>query len=138
MASALAPSAELNVMQRNKNMGFNDDIHLDVCREIEISLLKEYELHPDLSDILCVFGLENAKVAIKKKYGFAKNESVTDMFIVQGIINSCEEIGLARIDKINNLSLKEYIKRIEKIKKSVKRHSLYGSRGYYVFISNYL
>ena len=119
-------------------MGFNDDIHLDVCREIEISLLKEYEFHHDISDSICVFGLENAKVAIKKKYGFAKNESVTDMPRVQGIIKSCEEIGLARIDKINNLSLKEFIKRIEKISKSVKRHSQHGTRGYYDFIKQYL
>ncbi|MBT8362149.1 MAG: hypothetical protein HKP41_20585 [Desulfobacterales bacterium] len=119
-------------------MGLNDDRHLDVLREIEICLRAEYELHPDLLDNICVFGLENAKIAIKKKYGFAKNETVTDMPKVQGIIKACEEIGLARIDKVDDLSLKEYIKRIEKIKKSVKRHSQFGSRGYYDFIKNYV
>ena len=119
-------------------MDFNDDIHLDICEEIEICLRQEYEAHPDLSDNTCIFGLENAKIAIKKKFGFAKNESVTDMPKVQGIIKKCEEIGLKRIDKVNDLSLKEYVKRIEKIRKSVKRHSQYGSRGYYEFIKNYV
>lgn len=119
-------------------MGFNEDIHLDVCRDIEICLRNQYDLNPDLTDNTCIFGLENAQIAIKKKLGFAKNEAVTDMEKVQGIIDGCLEIGLARIDKINNLTLKEYVKRIEKIKKSVQRHSQYGSRGYYNFIKEYV
>lgn len=57
-------------------MGFNDSIHLDVCREIEISLLKEYQLHHDLSDNLCVFGLEKAKIAIKKKQTISLKEHI--------------------------------------------------------------
>ena len=67
-SGSLKLASQPTVMHRKKQtMGFNDDIHLDVWREIEISLLKEYQLHHDLSDNLCVFGLENAKVAIKKK-----------------------------------------------------------------------
>ena len=118
-------------------MESRDDIHLDVLIEIEQSLMSEYERNADLNDTICVFGLENAVVAIKKKYGYAKNESVSDMPSVQGIVNSCVQIGMARIDNVNNLTLKEYVKRIDKVKKSVIRHSKSGSRGYYEFIKRF-
>jgi outer membrane receptor for monomeric catechols len=56
----------------------------------------------------------------------------------QGIISWCVAIGLERIGNVNNLTLKEYVARIEKIRKSVKRHSNYGRRGYYDFIKHYV
>ncbi len=119
-------------------MNYKDDEHLDVCQNIEIGLREQYELYPELTDNNCIFALENAKIAIKQMFGYAQNETVTDMKEVQGIINWCVNIGLERIEKINKLTLKEYITRIEKICRSVKRHSNYGSRGYYEFIKNYV
>ncbi len=114
-------------------MGFEDDEYLDVCQNIEFGLVKQYEHHPDLTDTICIFALEQAKVAIKKQFGFACNEKVTDLEQARGIIDWCVVVGLERVKDNQDLSLKEYVKRIEKIRKSVSRHSRFGSRGYYEF-----
>ena len=119
-------------------MGFNDDDHIDICQNIEFGLKIQYEQNQELTDSQCIFALENAKIAIKKEFGYAKNERVTNMEEAQGIIQWCVAIGKERIDTTNNLTLKEYVKRIEKIKKSVNRHSKYGTRGYYEFIKEYV
>jgi len=116
----------------------NEDQHIDVCQNIEVALKHEYEINPDLTDSQCIFAIDNSKIAIKKHFGFAKNESVKYQPNTEGIINSCLEIGIGRIDKINDLSMKDYILRLEKIKKSVKKHSHYGARGYYEFIKKYV
>ncbi len=119
-------------------MDFNDDMHLDVLQNIEAGLKVQYELHPELTDSLCVSGLENAVIAIKKKFGYAQNESVPQHPLTDGIIDWCTEVGLHRINKINNLTLKEYIADISKVKRSVIRHSEYGVRGYYDFIRKFV
>ena len=119
-------------------MDFNDDEHLDVCQNIEVGLREQYELHPNLTDAQCIFALENAKVAIKKEFGYAKNERITNVEEVQGIINWCVALGLERIESVDNPTLKQYLARIDKIRKSVKRHSNYGRRGYYDFIKQYV
>jgi len=46
------------------NTDFNDDEHIDVCQNIEVCLRSQYELYFELTDIKCIFALENAKVAI--------------------------------------------------------------------------
>lgn len=119
-------------------MDFNDDAHLDVCQNIEVGLKAMYELHPDLTDGLCVLGLENAITAIKKEFGYAKNESVSKHPLLAGIIEWCVALGMQRIGTVNDLTLKEYVARIQKIKKSVVLHSEYGTRGYYEFIKNFV
>ena len=119
-------------------MVFNDDKYLEVCQNIEVGLKAQYEINPDLTDSICVFALENAKVAIKKEFGFAKNEKVTDMKTAQGIIEWCVAIGLERIDKGNDLTLKEYLAQLERIRKSVVKHSKSGTRGYFQFIKKYV
>lgn len=119
-------------------MDINDDIHLDVCQNIEVGLKVQYEVCPGLTDTLCVFGLENSVVAIKQRYGYAKNEKVSNHPLIGGIIEWCVDIGVERIGKVNNLTLQEYVSRIEKIKKSVVLHSAYGARGYYDFIKNFV
>lgn len=119
-------------------MNLMEDEHLDVCQNIECGLKKQYELNPLLTDAICIFALENAKIAIKKQYGFAKKESVTDMAEAQGIIQWCIDLGLQRIDKINHLTLKEYVGKLDKVRKSMIRHSAYGRRGYYEFIRNFV
>ena len=50
----------------------------------------------------------------------------------------CVVIGVKRVEKVNNLTLAEYLSRIEKIKRSVIRHSEYGARAYYEFIRDYV
>ena len=118
-------------------MGFEDDEYLDVCQNIEFGLMKEYENNPDLTDMTCIFALEHAKIAIKKQFGFASNEKVTDLEEVRGIIDWCVTLGLGRVKENQDLPLKEYVKRIEKVKKSVKRHSKFGARAYYEFIKKF-
>lgn len=117
---------------------FNDDDHIDVCQNIEFGLKQAYKNDSSLTDPLCINGLENAKIAIKQQFGYAKNESVTSSEELQGIIDWCVSLGLERIDKVNDLTLKDYVQRIDKIKKSVKRHSEFGRRGYYNFIKEYI
>lgn len=119
-------------------MDFNDDAHLDVCHNIEVGLKAEYESHPELTDRLCIFGLENAIIAIKQKFGFARNERVSNHPLLGGIVDWCVTVGMTRIGAVNDLTLKEYVARIEKIKKSVILHSAYGARGYYEFIKHYV
>jgi hypothetical protein len=119
-------------------MDFNDDEHIDVCQNIEVGLRDQYELRPELTDTQSMFALDNAKIAIKKEFGYARNEHVTYTEEIQGIINWCVAVGLERIDKVNNLTLKKYINKLEKIQKSMERHSKFGARGYYEFIKNYV
>ena len=119
-------------------MDFDDDEHLDVCQNIEAGLKQQYERHADLTDSICIFALENAKIAVRKHCGFAKNDKVTDHPLAKGVIDWCVAVGSERIGKINNLTMAEYLARIEKIKRSVVRHSAYGSRSYYDFIRNFV
>jgi hypothetical protein len=119
-------------------MDLEDDEHLDVCQNIEAGLKQVYERHAGLTDAICLFALENAKIAIRKHCGFARNEKVTDHPLAKDIVEWCVAVGVQRIGKVNNLTLPEYIARIEKIRRSVKRHSEYGSRGYYEFIRDFV
>ena len=119
-------------------MGFTDDKQLAVCFKIELGLKYEYERNPGLTDAICILGLENAKIAAKQQFGFARNESVSSAESIQGIIQGCVALALARIGKIDDLTLKEYIFCLEKIKCSVQRHSRTGSRGYYEFTRDFL
>ena len=119
-------------------MDFNDDEHIDVCQNLEVALKQQYELQSDLTDTLCIFALDAAKTAIKQRSGYAKNEKVTDHPLAQGVIAWCVSVGEERIGKVNNLALKDYLNRIDKIKRSVKRHSTDGERAYYEFIKDYV
>ena len=121
-----------------RTVDIEDDKHLDVCQTIEVGLKQQYERHVDLTDSLSIFALENARTAIRKHFGYAKNEKVTDHPLAKGIVEWCVAVGIERIGKVNNLTLPEYIARIEKIKRSVKLHSDYGARGYYEFIRNFV
>ena len=114
------------------------DDHLDVCYDIEVQLKEQYEKCPELTDQLCAFGLDNAVIAVKQHHGFAKNENISSHPLIAGIVETCVELGDTRIGKINNLTLKEYVTRIAKIKRSVLRHSDEGPRAYYDFIKNYI
>src|SRR5882724_8247368 len=92
---------------RIRMMDFNDDEHLDVCQNIEVGLKAQYELNAELTNTICIFALDNAKIAIKKRFGYAKNEKVADHPFAQGIVQWCVSIGMERIGKVNNLTLSE-------------------------------
>jgi hypothetical protein len=112
--------------------------NLDILQNIEFGLKQEYERNADLTDVKTIFALENAKIALKKQFGFSKNEKVVSDALTQGIIDWCVAIGLERINEIKDVNLKEFLRLIEKVKRSVKRHSQYGSRGYYNFVKDFV
>ncbi len=118
-------------------MDFADDPNLDVCQNIEYGLAEQYRENSKLTDAMCIFALEQAKIAVKQQHGFAKNEKVSDAPDAQGIIAWCVQIGEERIGQINDLTLKEYIASIEKIRASVERHSR-GGGSYFEFISRFM
>ena len=119
-------------------MDFSDDKHLDVCQNIEVGLKHEYERNPKLTDALCIFALENAKVAVKRQFGYARNESVSGAEEIRGVVDWCVAVACERVGQVNELTLKVYVARLEKIRQSVERHSGAGSRSYYEFIKQYV
>jgi hypothetical protein len=119
-------------------MDFGNDPHLDVCQAIETGLKHEYERHPGLTDMQCIFALQNAKIAAKHHFGYGKNESVVASPETEGIIGWCVEVAAERVGKVNNLTLREFNARLDKIARSVRRHSQDGSRAYYAFIKDFV
>ena len=113
----------------------NED-KLSILQDIETALKGIYEGNLELTDTLCVLSLENARIAFKQKLGFSKNEQVTDSPYAQEIIESCVKIGLTLVE--SGVDSKEYLRCLEKVKNSVKRHSEYGPRGYYEFVKKYV
>lgn len=96
-------------------MDYSDDEHLDVCQNIEFGLKQQYEALPDLTDSLCVFALGAAKIAVKKQFGFARNERVPDNALARGIVEWCVAVAVDRIGKVNDLTLAEYLTRLDKV-----------------------
>ncbi|MBI9032143.1 hypothetical protein JEZ13_09115 [bacterium] len=114
------------------------DRYLDVLQNIEFGLKEEYENNKNLNDVKLIFALENAIIAIKKEFGYARNDKIVEDNDTNGVIYHCVQVGLERINNIKDISLKDYVKCIERVKKSVMRHSQSGRRGYYDFIKNYV
>ncbi|MDB5756309.1 MAG: hypothetical protein JWR56_2737 [Massilia sp.] len=119
-------------------MELNNDFHLAVCQSIESGLRAEYDETHELTDALCVLGLDNSIIAVKQKFGFAKNEAVRSHLAIDGIVAHVVKLGFDNIGKAGHLTLRDYVAIINKVKKSVVRHSAFGSRGYYDFIRNYV
>jgi hypothetical protein len=109
-----------------------------LCQAIETALSAQYHLTPDLTDGLCIVGLDNAIVALKQQFGFARNESVLAHPAIDGIVAQLVTIGVDSIGNQEQLSLKDYIAIINKIKKSVLRHSAFGQRAYFDFIKDFV
>jgi hypothetical protein len=116
----------------------DDDKYLDVLEEIETGLKKQYELNPTLTDVACAFALDQSKIAVKQKFGFAKNESCRVDPVQQGIVDWCVDVAARLVDESNGPSVKEYLARVEKVARSVRRHSSDGERAYYLFIREFL
>ena len=119
-------------------MAFSDDAHLDVCQDIETGIKLVYDVDPGMTDAICMFALDQAKIAIKQQFGYAVNERVTRTPGAQALLAWFMTVGLGRIGKVNDLSLKDYVARLEKIRRSVARHAGAGERSYYEFIRQYL
>lgn len=114
------------------------DMELSLCNFVETSLSIIYESIPELTDGMCVLGIDNAVLALKQHYGFAKNETVLKRPVIDDIVESLVALGVAAIDEKMDVSLKDFIAVLTKIKKSVIRHSAFGPRAYYDFVKNYV
>ena len=119
-------------------MSFDDDKFLDVCQNIEAGLKVEYERNLDLTDVTCAYALDRAKIAVKQKFGFGMNESSRVDPELQGIVDLCVAIAMGRIDNTNGPTLKEFLTRMDKVNRSIRRHARDGKRGYYNFIREFL
>jgi hypothetical protein len=119
-------------------MSFNDDKFLDVCQNIEAGLKVEYERNHDLTDEKCAYALERAKIAVKQHFGYGKNESSQVSPELQGIVTWCVQIAGERVNDTTGPTLKEFLARMDKVGRSVRRHAKDGSRSYYSFIREFL
>ena len=119
-------------------MSFSDDDHLDVCQDIEAGIKLVYDEDPAMTDAICMLALEQGKIGIKQQFGFAVNERVTKTPEAQALIAWFVMIGLKRIGKVNDLTLKDYVARLEKIRKSVAHHTGVNRRSYNEFVRKYL
>ena len=117
----------------------SNDKYLDVLQNIESAIAELYEIDKSIIDSSVMAALNKSKVAIQQKFGFGKGRSaIPDNEREMGVINAVVNIGLMRINKINDLKLDEYVKLIDKISRSVDTHRQYGIRGYYEFIKKYV
>ena len=119
-------------------MNFNDDKYLDICQAIEIGLKVEYERNPRLTDQRCSYALEKAKIAVKQRSGYAKNESASVDAELQGIVDWCVGVAGERVNESTGPTLKDFVSRIDKVNRSVRRHAQDGSRSYYLFVRDFL
>ncbi|KJV05224.1 hypothetical protein VZ94_19780 [Methylocucumis oryzae] len=115
-----------------------EDTYLLLLMDIEADLVTEYERNPNLTDTQCIFGLENAKVAVKQRFGFGKSETIKRNPEIDNIINGCVQVANKYFGKIDGITLKDFITQIDKIMRSVRRHSEHGHRAYYQFVKDYV
>jgi hypothetical protein len=118
-------------------MNLSDDKFLDVCQNIEAGLKIQYERNPGLTDERCAFALDQAKIAVKQRFGFARNESCKVGPDQQGIVDWCVEVAAKRVNNSNGPTLKEYLALLDKVRRSVRRHAPDGKRSYFHFIREF-
>lgn len=114
-----------------------DDTYQALLFDIETILVAEYEKNPNLTDGQCIFGLENAKIAVKQHFGFGKSETIKRHAETDNIINNLAQLA-DKHHQANNLTPKEFITQLDKISRSVRRHSEHGHRAYYQFVKDYI
>lgn len=114
------------------------DTEIALAQLVETNLGAEYQFRPELTDALCVIGLDNSIIALKHAFGFARNETVLSRPVIDGIVAHVVDIGVDSIGNLGDVTLKDYIAVIHKIKKSVIRQLTFGPRAYYDFIKNYV
>jgi hypothetical protein len=116
----------------------DSDQELTLCNFIETGLSAIYAATPELTDAMCILGLDNSIIALKHHFGFARNETVLSKPVIDDIVEHVVDVGVTAIDETTGVTLKDFIGVINKIKKSVIRHSVFGARAYYEFIKNYV
>ena len=114
------------------------DLEFFLLQAIETGLSAQYHQKPELTDALCILGLDNAIVAIKQHFGFARNETVLSRPAIDGVVAHVVAVGIDNIGKVGDLTLKDYIGAISRVRKSVVRHSGSGPRAYFDFIKDYV
>ncbi len=119
-------------------MNFSDDKYLDICQNIEVGLKAEYERNASLTDEKCSYALDRAKAAVKHRFGYGKNEPSSVSPDLQGIVDWCVAVAGERVNESTGPTLKEFLARIEKVNRSVRRHARDGDRCYYAFIREFL
>lgn len=116
----------------------NTDQETTLCQAIETGLSAQFHQLPELTSALCILGLDNAVIALKQNFGFAKNETVLSRPAIDGVVAHVVEVGMEHIGKMDGLTLKDYLAAVHKIRKSLILHSEFGPRAYYDFIKNYV
>ena len=119
-------------------MNFGDDKYLDVCQNIEVGLKVAYERDSGLTDEMCSYALERAKAAVKQRFGYGKNEPSSVRPELQGIVDWCVLVAAERVNESTGPTLKDFLARMDKVNRSVRRHARDGSRSYYEFIREFL
>lgn len=75
---------------------------------------------------------------MKQRFGFGINESSRVSPELHSIVDWCVLVAVKRVNESTGPTLKEFLARIDKINRSVRRHSQDGSRSYYLFIREFL
>ena len=114
----------------------DNDPNLHILQAIEDGLVVIYADSPSLTDANVVFALDIGKIAIKQVYGFAKSQNGVGEPQLKTVVQHVVKTGQRLIGK--DLTLDDYVKCVDKVKRSVERHRSYGIRGYYEFIQQFL
>ena len=109
-----------------------------MLKELESALVDEYRGNSQLQDLKVAMALDHAKVALKQEFGFAKKETVSDEWLIQGIIEKVKVIGCKWIADHEDIDVRCVVSLVDKVKRSVNRHSSHGLRGYYEFVKNFV
>ena len=115
-----------------------EENELAMLQGIESALVVEYDKNQDLTDLKVAHAVDHAKIAVKQMYGFAKKETVSDAEDIQGIILSCKEVGKKWIDENEEIDSREFCRLLDKVKRSIEKHSTQGLRGYYEFVREFV
>ncbi|WP_426107834.1 hypothetical protein [Massilia sp. TSP1-1-2] len=138
MRNALPHPVPVVPNENEQKIQMDSDRELLLCHAIETGLSAQYHLIPELTDALCIIGLDNSIIALKQKFGFAKNEMVLRHPAIDGIVAHVVNLGVDSIGNAGELTLKDFIGVINKIRKSVIRHSVFGPRAYFDFVKDYV
>ena len=119
-------------------MNVGDDKYLDVCQKLEIGLKVQYERNLQLTDERCAYALDRAKIAVKHRFGYGLNESGAVDSELQGIVDWCVQVAEERVSDATGPTLKEFLTRMDKVGRSIRRHASDGRRSYYLFVRDFL
>jgi hypothetical protein len=81
-------------------MASDFDKPIDICLRIEIGLKNQYQTNPLLNDSACIIALDNARIAVKHHFGYAKNERFVATALMTGVIDWCVAVADEQIGKL--------------------------------------